>query len=227
MIVLAISVYFFFSSRRRHTRCALVTGVQTCALPIWSHRRTPGLPSARRRSGCARASAAPRRRTASGRRAGRAACRRGCRSRRGTCAARPPWPAPAACRRSSGPGPCRPSAGVPRGSGRCSFGSARPARSEEHTSELQSLMRRSYAVFFLKKNKHIQIKHRTNKRSPLQKTKRIHRINQQPNIQKTQQDEQQSNTIEREYRNITSTNELKKATAQLQNEQQANHENLH
>src|SRR3546814_8499099 len=36
-----MSVYcvliFFFSSRRRHTRCALVTGVQTCALPI-SHR---------------------------------------------------------------------------------------------------------------------------------------------------------------------------------------------
>src|SRR3546814_3850746 len=27
---------FFFSSRRRHTRCALVTGVQTCALPISS-----------------------------------------------------------------------------------------------------------------------------------------------------------------------------------------------
>src|SRR3546814_6237810 len=26
---------FFFSSRIRHTRCALVTGVQTCALPIW------------------------------------------------------------------------------------------------------------------------------------------------------------------------------------------------
>src|SRR3546814_3125336 len=34
---------FFFSSRRRHTRCALVTGVQTCALPIslrwWPLRR--------------------------------------------------------------------------------------------------------------------------------------------------------------------------------------------
>src|SRR3546814_8644827 len=28
------SLLFFFSSRRRHTRCALVTGVQTCALPI-------------------------------------------------------------------------------------------------------------------------------------------------------------------------------------------------
>src|SRR3546814_2154577 len=27
-------IIFFFSSRRRHTRCALVTGVQTCALPI-------------------------------------------------------------------------------------------------------------------------------------------------------------------------------------------------
>src|SRR3546814_1187913 len=27
-------LFFFFSSRRVHTRCALVTGVQTCALPI-------------------------------------------------------------------------------------------------------------------------------------------------------------------------------------------------
>src|SRR3546814_9437636 len=30
-----IDVTFVFSSRRLHTRCALVTGVQTCALPIW------------------------------------------------------------------------------------------------------------------------------------------------------------------------------------------------
>src|SRR3546814_18134731 len=28
--------FFFFSSRRRHTMCALVTGVQTCALPIYA-----------------------------------------------------------------------------------------------------------------------------------------------------------------------------------------------
>src|SRR3546814_19361199 len=38
-------VLFFFSSRRRHTRCALVTGVQTCALPISRRaagRRAPG-----------------------------------------------------------------------------------------------------------------------------------------------------------------------------------------
>src|SRR3546814_3222106 len=36
-----ILTFFFFSSRRRHTRCALVTGVQTCALPI-------SLPSSKR-----------------------------------------------------------------------------------------------------------------------------------------------------------------------------------
>src|SRR3546814_3570533 len=36
-------VMFFFSSRRRHTRCALVTGVQTCALPIFQARLTSTL----------------------------------------------------------------------------------------------------------------------------------------------------------------------------------------
>src|SRR3546814_5333093 len=34
---------FFFSSRRRHTRCALVTGVQTCALPDLPIRRNISL----------------------------------------------------------------------------------------------------------------------------------------------------------------------------------------
>src|SRR3546814_9008234 len=34
MLVACLVDLFFFSSRRRHTRCALVTGVQTCALPI-------------------------------------------------------------------------------------------------------------------------------------------------------------------------------------------------
>src|SRR3546814_5758584 len=33
-LVFVCIVVFFFSSRRRHTSCALVTGVQTCALPI-------------------------------------------------------------------------------------------------------------------------------------------------------------------------------------------------
>src|SRR3546814_7360881 len=33
-LLLLYSIFCFFSCRRRHTRCALVTGVQTCALPI-------------------------------------------------------------------------------------------------------------------------------------------------------------------------------------------------
>src|SRR3546814_3961206 len=38
MMFVLFLVFFFFSSRRRHTRCALVTGVQTCALPIYDKR---------------------------------------------------------------------------------------------------------------------------------------------------------------------------------------------
>src|SRR3546814_2553059 len=34
LVLIFVGLFFFFSSRRRHTRCALVTGVQTCALPI-------------------------------------------------------------------------------------------------------------------------------------------------------------------------------------------------
>src|SRR3546814_4378350 len=47
--------FFFFSSRRRHTRCALVTGVQTCALPICSLIQQTGT---RRRLAVTRADAA-------------------------------------------------------------------------------------------------------------------------------------------------------------------------
>src|SRR3546814_2972689 len=39
VILVLYLCYFFFSSRRRHTRCALVTGVQTCALPICRHHK--------------------------------------------------------------------------------------------------------------------------------------------------------------------------------------------
>src|SRR3546814_3018987 len=37
-VIYCVYMFLFFciSSRRRHTRCALVTGVQTCALPIFS-----------------------------------------------------------------------------------------------------------------------------------------------------------------------------------------------
>src|SRR3546814_441727 len=46
LCALYICFFVFFSCRRRHTRCAFVTGVQTCALPIftsWSCRRFQGL----------------------------------------------------------------------------------------------------------------------------------------------------------------------------------------
>src|SRR3546814_9447029 len=95
---------FFFSSRRRHTRCALVTGVQTCALPI----------SGKRAFGFIRPVRGPAR-----------------------LAFRPPV-------RLSG---------VRRCNIRSRAADDAQRRSEEHTSELQSLMRISYAVFCLKKKK--------------------------------------------------------------------------
>src|SRR3546814_10125117 len=107
-------VGFFFSSRRRHTSCALVTGVQTCALPICSlHARqrlaidaVAGLWAVEYVSGHQHE-------------AGTFASRRG---RKRIDRVQPRF-------EQSG------------------------ARSEEHTSELQSLMRISYAVFCLKKKK--------------------------------------------------------------------------
>src|SRR3546814_2674691 len=48
-LAILVVLVFFFSSRRRHTRCALVTGVQTCALPI------SGLPAAADAASCAKA----------------------------------------------------------------------------------------------------------------------------------------------------------------------------
>src|SRR3546814_3166376 len=39
--MMLVVVTVFFASRRRHTRCALVTGVQTCALPIWRNASVP------------------------------------------------------------------------------------------------------------------------------------------------------------------------------------------
>src|SRR3546814_2221548 len=55
-------------------------------------------------------------------------------------------PAPS---RTAGCGPCRAASPTPASSRR---------RSEEHTSELQSLMRISYAVFCLKKTKNVKAK---------------------------------------------------------------------
>src|SRR3546814_5777549 len=50
VFIVILFVFFFFSSRRRHTRCALVTGVQTCALPISLSLRTRRDPDAGRRA---------------------------------------------------------------------------------------------------------------------------------------------------------------------------------
>src|SRR3546814_8968033 len=119
-----VVVVFFFSSRRRHTRCALVTGVQTCALPRAEGcaRHRPGARKALLRFGKYRA---PRQDMVQARRG-------------------PPESAPLCERRSRiGAAPCSANAVEWRGRG----------RSEEHTSELQSLMRISYAVFCLKKKK--------------------------------------------------------------------------
>src|SRR3546814_1673825 len=46
MIILYFVICCFVSSRRRHTRCALVTGVQTCALPILGLAISSAKPSA-------------------------------------------------------------------------------------------------------------------------------------------------------------------------------------
>src|SRR3546814_3232715 len=69
LVMIHLVIVFFFSSRRRHTRCALVTGVQTCAVPI-CHFRLPVLHPA------GRTLLHPRRRTDARRRALPAAGRR-------------------------------------------------------------------------------------------------------------------------------------------------------
>src|SRR3546814_3515606 len=105
-----VVVFVFFSSRRRHTRCALVTGVQTCALPICGIQY---------RFAVARAAGDPF----------AVDEQRGLRlitfSHRVLL--------PSVSSPSSHPAP-----------------PLRYAGSEEHTSELQSLMRMSYDVFCLK-----------------------------------------------------------------------------
>src|SRR3546814_1994160 len=109
--------YFFFSSRRRHTRCALVTGVQTCALPICSVKQFVAFENALEIPGRLVMPEVDRQALA--------APGAGFRARGGLH----PGDELRADRRLD----------------------QRRPRSEEHTAELQSLMRISYAVFCLKK----------------------------------------------------------------------------
>src|SRR3546814_7454240 len=123
---------FFFSGRRRHTICALVTGVQTCALPI-SCRKGHSRSVPRHKDACIARSRSTR------------ASRRADGFARAAQAARPPHkrrePTGYSDRRRARTG----------AASRTKVQQA--TRSEEHTSELQSLMRISYAVFCLKKKK--------------------------------------------------------------------------
>src|SRR3546814_3295034 len=115
-------MFFFFASRRRHTRCALVTGVQTCALPISCRDHGDIGHPAHLALG---AHVQPRARylhiVGRGLRLGGGQWRDGGQNGHDRNARS----------HSTPPGQTR--------------------RSEEHTSELQSLMRISYAVFCLQK----------------------------------------------------------------------------
>src|SRR3546814_1617875 len=90
---------FFFSSRRRHTRCALVTGIQTVALPIWSRRLrlpAPAHPHALARAGEGYGvglSPRPRRGDSCFRRPARIVGRDPIAGTGGTLAGGDPWPA--------------------------------------------------------------------------------------------------------------------------------------
>src|SRR3546814_7173990 len=146
---LFIFIFFFFSSRRRNTTCALVTGVQTCALPISGRFAFEGQASW------------PGYATSLG-----AYCAR-------------PWPmdqfsgsvSTRLMKTSSGriPGLAASFSVMRRYS---AFFCTRLRvllavnRSEEHTSELQSLMRNSYAVFCLKKKKYNHDNHRRTTEKP-------------------------------------------------------------
>src|SRR3546814_5485069 len=128
---------FFFSSRRRHTICALVTGVQTCALPIWLGQ---GIELDRGTLGS---------------RYGRSRLPAGCLWRIEAGAAPPHGLGHPARARSGEIGRQHDLAVARRqgvdGAEDDAEGQEHRERSEEHTSELQSLMRISYAVFCLKK----------------------------------------------------------------------------
>src|SRR3546814_8712743 len=125
---------FFVASRRRHTRCALVTGVQTCALPIYPDL----LPAGSLCNGTSDVA---------------------------LVVVMAPGTADEDVRRTDSQiQQAAASSGVTGvamrtvdAAGALAELEARyaeqPERSEEHTSELQSLMRISYAVFCLKKKK--------------------------------------------------------------------------
>src|SRR3546814_9395344 len=129
-------MFFFFSSRRRHTRCALVTGVQTCALPISGSLSGCGQPKEKGRIAGVESKPFKLILVAGAMRSGTTLLQQI------LCAS------PAANSFIHG---CRylvSQIGV-----YAQYAGPDRLRSEEHTSELQSLMRISYAGFCLKKKR--------------------------------------------------------------------------
>src|SRR3546814_5349250 len=118
------SVCLFFSSRRRHTRCALVTGVQTCALPIAPIIGEPFAEQICRKSELRYDSSRI--------------------EEAFVILVRMSFQSSHKLSCVSKPGSCIVIRYVP------GYAIRAQKRSEEHTSELQSLMRTSYAVFCLK-----------------------------------------------------------------------------
>src|SRR3546814_6917379 len=147
---------FFFSSRRRHTRCALVTGVQTCALPISLQKALPRLhliscfsrvapgtcpPGADDRGARFTVAAIPGELIERRARFYICGAPQAILQTKRDLLARAVFPFEIFEERFRSPRPAAVTA------------PDAPRRSEEHTSELQSLMRISYAVFCLKKKK--------------------------------------------------------------------------
>src|SRR3546814_2784681 len=193
--VLVCYLFFcvFFSSRRRHTSCALVTGVQTCALPIYSGQTLWGVKSDRsapsnRRSGaghhgttitrfsqvmasasdtdrqqvCQNSASSPAR-PSSPKRLRRWKAKPSCRTASQACQRRTVWrakPVQAAHRRRDRPrnttnkASCCMAQSYQRRGARTTGNREKvwpqPARSEEPTSDLPSLMHPSYAASRLK-----------------------------------------------------------------------------
>src|SRR3546814_8756621 len=139
-----VTCVFFFSSRRRHTRCALVIGVQTCALPIYAF--DPDI-AALAPVAAIGSAIFDELLAAKADRPGSALAAFDIDFRLvekfhdvaiGSDNEKGEWPAPFPLILFDA-----------LGKGACDHASG--GRSEEHTSELQSLMRISYAVFCLKK----------------------------------------------------------------------------
>src|SRR3546814_2431650 len=146
---------FFFSSRRRHTSCALVTGVQTCALPICTildsdanacepvapEEPTTCTDDDGNTIDCPVAPEEPT--TCTDDDGNTIDCPTEPELEDGTAGVHPENHGKYVSEAAKGGGECAGLTG--RDKGQCVAG-----RSEEHTSELQSLMRNSYAVLCLK-----------------------------------------------------------------------------